>query len=99
MKIGNKAVNLRNKSTSILQPINGNFAVRDDTSKDHNTEKVCGEKQFDDYDIFFINLDASSFTKTDIDKIVEESSKMLHQVLKDIIEICSDAPPLIVKKI
>ena len=97
--IGKKAADLRNKSTSILQPINGNSAVRDDTSKDQNTGKVCGEKQFDNYEIFFINLDASSFTKTDIDKIVEGSSKLLHQVLKDITEICSDAPPLIVKKI
>ena len=97
--IGNKAVNLRNKGTSILQPINGNSAVRDDIPKDQNTGTVCGEKQFDDYENCFINLDASSFTKTDIDKIVEESSKMLHQVLKDFTEICSDAPPFIVKKI
>ena len=91
--IGNKAVNLRDKST-ILQPINGNSA-----SKDQNTGKVCGEEQFDDYENCFINLDASSFTITDIDEIVEKSCKMLHQVLKDITEIHSDAPPLIVKKI
>ena len=50
--IGKKAVDLRNKSTSILQPINGNSAVRDDTSKHQNNGKVCGEEQFDNYEIF-----------------------------------------------
>ena len=70
--IGKKAVDLRNKSTSILQPINGNSAVRDDTSKDQNTGTVCGEKQFDNYEIFFINLDASISPKQISTKLSRE---------------------------
>ena len=67
--IGNKAVDLRNKSISILQPINGNSYVRDDTSENQNTKKVCEDSMITK------NLSSVSMRQVSPKQISTKSSK------------------------